>query len=117
LLGESLGRGGKREVRAGHDLRLQREIAVKLLHPDLAVQPMVRKRFEGEARSAARLVYPNVVAVFDSGHDRGIPFLVMERLSGRTLADVIDDGPMDPLRSAGWRPRSSMPWRPPMAPV
>jgi serine/threonine protein kinase len=84
------------EVRAGQDLRLQREVAVKLLHPDLAVQPMVCKRFEAEARSAARLVHPNVVAVFDSGHDRGVPFLVMERLPGRTLADAIDEGPMDP---------------------
>ena len=96
VLGESLGRGGMGEVRAGQDLRLQRQVAVKLLHPDLAVQPVVCKRFEAEARSAARLVHPNVVAVFDSGHDRGVPFLVMERLPGRTLADAIDEGPMDP---------------------
>ena len=96
VLGETLGRGGMGEVRAGQDLRLQREVAVKLLHPDLAVQPLVCKRFEAEARSAARLVHPNVVAVFDSGHDRGVPFLVMERLPGRTLADAIDEGPMDP---------------------
>ena len=67
-----------------------------MLHPDLAVQPTVCKRFEAEARLAARLVHPNVVAVFDSGHDRGVPFLVMERLPGRTLADAIDEGPMDP---------------------
>jgi len=84
------------EVRAGRDLRLHRKVAVKLLRGDMAAQPMVRERFEAEARSAARLVHPHVVAVFDSGEDAGTLFLVMERLVGRTLADAIEDGPMDP---------------------
>jgi serine/threonine protein kinase len=96
LLGELLGRGGMGEVRAGRDLRLDREVAVKLLRREMAVQPGVRERFESEARSAARLVHPHVVAVFDSAEEGGIPFLVMERLVGRTLADVIEEGPMDP---------------------
>jgi serine/threonine protein kinase len=52
-LDESLGRGGMGEVRAGRDLRLQRDVAVKLLHPEMAAQPLVRERFEAEARSAA----------------------------------------------------------------
>jgi len=84
------------EVRAGRDLRLHRDVAVKLLRADMSAQPMVRERFEAEARSAARLVHPHVVAVFDSGEDAGTLFLVMERLAGRTLADAIEDGPMDP---------------------
>ena len=95
-LGESLGRGGMGEVRTGRDLRLRREVAVKLLRPEMAIQPLVRERFEIEARAAATLVHPHVVAVFDSGEDTGIPYLVMERLSGRTLADAIDEGPMEP---------------------
>jgi serine/threonine protein kinase len=95
-LGDRLGRGAIGEVRAGRDLRLQREVAVKLLHPEVAAQPSARERFEAEARAAASVVHPNVVAVFDRGEQVGIPFLVMERLSGRTLADAIDEGPMDP---------------------
>jgi len=91
-----LGRGGMGEVRAARDLRLHRDVAIKLLPPDLAGLPMVRRRFLSEARSAAKLAHPHVVAVFDFGEDGGIPFMVMERLNGRTLADVIDDGPMEP---------------------
>lgn len=95
-LGECLGRGGMGEVRAGRDLRLERDVAVKLLRSEMASQPTVRQRFEVEARAAASLVHPHVVAVFDSGEESGVPFLVMERLDGRTLAEAIDDGPMEP---------------------
>jgi serine/threonine-protein kinase len=102
-LGRPLGRGGMGEVRAGRDLRLERDVAVKMLNPALASQPTIRRRFEVEARAAACLVHPHVVAVFDSGEEAGIPFLVMERLDGRTLADAIEDGPMEPgaLRQLG----------------
>lgn len=91
------------EVRAGWDPRLNREVAIKLLRPDVAVQLAVRERFEAEARAAALLVHPHVVAVFDSGEEAGIPFLVMERLPGRTLADAIAEGPLDPavVRAVG----------------
>jgi serine/threonine protein kinase len=88
-LGSMLGRGGMGEVRAATDIRLHREVAVKLLRADLAEIDEVRARFEGEARAAASLVHPNVVAVFDAGEDHGAPFIVMERLPGRTLADEL----------------------------
>jgi serine/threonine protein kinase len=88
-LGPVLGRGGMGEVRAATDIRLHREVAVKLLRADLAEMDEVRARFEGEARAAASLVHPNVVAVFDAGEDHGAPFIVMERLPGRTLADEL----------------------------
>jgi serine/threonine protein kinase len=88
-LGPVLGRGGMGEVRAATDVRLHREVAVKLLRADLAEMDEVRARFEGEARAAAALVHPNVVAVFDAGEDDGAPFIVMERLPGRTLADEL----------------------------
>jgi serine/threonine-protein kinase len=91
-LGALLGRGGMGSVRVATDLRLERSVAVKILRPDLADQPKARRRFETEARAAARLAHPNVVTVFDSGEDAGIPFLVMERLRGRTLADEIAEG-------------------------
>jgi serine/threonine protein kinase len=88
-LGAVLGRGGMGEVRAATDVRLHREVAVKLLRADLAEIHDVRARFEGEARAAAALVHPNVVAVFDAGEDHGAPYIVMERLPGRSLADEL----------------------------
>src|SRR5665811_1147293 len=81
-------------VHDAFDLRLRRPVAVKILRPDLAAQPKARRRFETEAHAAARLVHPNVVTVFDSGEQDGIPFLVMERLPGRTLADEFAAGPV-----------------------
>lgn len=91
-LGEVLGHGGMATVRDAVDRRLNRPVAVKLLRADLAEQPRARRRFETEAHAAARLSHPHVVTVFDSGEDNGIPFLVMERLPGRTLADEISGG-------------------------
>lgn len=95
-LGEVIGRGGMGEVRAGTDHRLGRPVAVKLLRADLADNPEIRVRFEAEARSAARLCHPNVVAVFDTGEEDGRPFIVMERLPGDTLADEIARAPLAP---------------------
>jgi serine/threonine protein kinase len=89
-----LGRGGMAEVRDGWDTRLDRAVAIKLLHPVFSMQPDNRRRFEIEARAAAALNHPHIVAVHDSGdHDR-TPYIVMERLSGRTLADLIARGPL-----------------------
>ena len=95
-LGPLLRRGGMAEVHAGTDRRLERSVAIKLLRPDMADRDDVRLRFESEARAAARLSHPNAVAVFDTGEHEGQPYIVMERLPGRTLADVIADGPVDP---------------------
>ena len=95
-LGPVIGRGGMAEVRAGRDNRLERPVAVKLLRAELAHQPEVRARFETEARLAARLSHPNVVAVYDSGEVKGVPFIVMERLPGDTLHDRLGAGPMPP---------------------
>lgn len=91
-----LGRGGMSEVRDGWDTRLDRPVAIKLLHPMLLTDPVNRGRFEREARAAAALSHPNIVAVHDSGEHNGAPFIVMERLSGHTLADVIARGPLRP---------------------
>lgn len=93
-----LGRGGMAEVREGWDTRLNRAVAIKLLYPALSAQPDIRQRFEHEARSAAALSHPNIVAVHDYGEHDGTPFIVMERLPGHTLADQIGRGPLDPPR-------------------
>jgi serine/threonine-protein kinase len=97
-LRDVLGIGGMAEVRDGWDTRLDRAVAIKLLHPAMRAQPDVRSRFEAEARSAAALTHPNIVAVHDYGEDDGTPFIVMERLPGRTLGDVIAEGPMSPAQ-------------------
>ena len=93
-----LGRGGMAEVRDGWDTRLDRAVAIKLLHPTLIDQPDQRRRFDDEARAAAGLTHPNIVAVHDRGEHDGVPFIVMERLPGKTLADVIARGPLPPAR-------------------
>ncbi|MDQ6927369.1 MAG: serine/threonine protein kinase [Actinomycetota bacterium] len=95
-VGELLGRGGMAEVFAGVDRRLGRDVAIKLLRPEISARPDLRTRFEAEARAAASLSHPNAVAVFDTGEDGGVPYIVMERLPGETLADRIASGPLDP---------------------
>src|SRR5689334_21480092 len=95
-LGDLLGRGGMADVREGRDTRLDRSVAVKILHPVYATRPDIRQRFADEARAAAALTHPNIVWVHDFGEHHGTPFIVMERLSGRTLADVMAEGPMAP---------------------
>ena len=94
-MGALLGRGGMAEVYDGYDERLQRPVAVKVLRPEAAAEAGIRTRFEVEARAAAGLSHPNVVAVFDTGEDAGTPFIVMERLPGDTLADRMAGGPVD----------------------
>ncbi|MDA8063695.1 MAG: serine/threonine-protein kinase, partial [Actinomycetota bacterium] len=95
-LGGRLGRGGMAEVFDAFDERLARPVAVKLLRQAMTADPGMRARFDREARSAASLNHPNVVAVYDSGEDAGRAFLVMERLPGETLADRMRSGPVDP---------------------
>lgn len=97
-LGEQVGRGGMGAVWMAEDLKLHRRVAVKLLSPELSARPDVKERFEAEARAAARLNHPNAVAIYDTGEHEGIPFLIMELLSGRTLADEFENGPLDQQR-------------------
>src|SRR5919106_4358457 len=97
-IGRRIGSGGMGEVFAAHDLRLDREVALKLLRAHLADQDGMRKRVLAEARLAARLTHPNVVGVLDTGEQDGRPYVVMERLSGRTLRDELADGPLPPER-------------------
>ena len=91
-----LGRGGMAEVRAGTDRRLQRPVAVKFLLPAMAARDDIRRRFEAEACAAASFSDPHAVAVYDTGEHEGVPYIVMERLPGETLADRIAAGPVDP---------------------
>lgn len=89
-LEELIGRGGMGEVWRGRDLRGHRPVAVKILAPQVAGLS-ARERFAREARAAARVVHPNVVTVLDVGEHDARPYLVMELLSGRSLAEDLDE--------------------------
>ncbi|OJZ69936.1 serine/threonine protein kinase [Mycobacterium paraffinicum] len=82
------------EVRDGWDRKLNRPVAIKLLYPGVAERPDNRSRFDTEGRLAARLTGRHVVVVHDVGDHYGLPFIVMERLPGVTLADHIARGPL-----------------------
>jgi serine/threonine-protein kinase len=90
-----LGFGGMSTVHLALDLRLERQVAVKLLAEHLADDPTFVSRFQREAQAAARLVHPNIVQVFDSGQDErtGQYFIVMEYIEGSSCAELLrDDG-------------------------
>jgi len=100
-----LARGGMGSVWAARDERLDREVALKLLPHVLVNEPSAARRFEREARAMARLQHPNVVSIFDVGTvDPGVgeelPYLVMELIRGRSLNELLDDGPMPPRLAA-----------------
>lgn len=82
-----IARGGMATVHRGHDERLDRVVALKIMHPHLAMDEEFRRRFAREARSAARLAHRNVVGVFDQGEDRDRIYLAMELVEGETLRD------------------------------
>ncbi len=99
-VGPRIARGGMASVHEARDLRLDRTVAVKLMHPGLGDDDDFAQRFVREARAAARLSHPNVVGVFDQGDDDGAVFLVMELVPGHTLRDVIrKEAPMTPAKA------------------
>ncbi|MBW8751489.1 MAG: Stk1 family PASTA domain-containing Ser/Thr kinase [Propionibacteriales bacterium] len=101
-VGSRVARGGMATVYQATDLRLDRTVAVKIMHAGLGDDPEFVARFEREARSAARLSHHNVVAVFDQGEDHGTVFLVMEYVPGLTLRDLIrKEAPMEPGKALG----------------
>ncbi|WP_335991750.1 Stk1 family PASTA domain-containing Ser/Thr kinase [Glycomyces sp. MUSA5-2] len=96
-IGEVIGYGGMAEVHRGRDLRLGRDVAVKLLRADLSRDESFLIRFRREAQNSASLNHPNIVAVFDTGEEAGIPYMVMEFVNGRTLKEVLlAEGRFDP---------------------
>lgn len=92
-----LASGGMSTVYAGLDLRLDRPVAIKVLDPKLTGNTTFLRRFELEARTAARLHHPNIVAVHDQGIDRDTVYLVMELVDGGTLRDLLEaQAPLEP---------------------
>jgi eukaryotic-like serine/threonine-protein kinase len=84
-----LGHGGMATVELAQDIELDRPVAIKRLADNLAANDEYKHRFLREARLAARLSHPNIVAVYDAGADNGIPFIVMEYVEGETVSDLL----------------------------
>ncbi|MGI8532226.1 MAG: Stk1 family PASTA domain-containing Ser/Thr kinase, partial [Geodermatophilaceae bacterium] len=103
-LGETIGYGGMAEVHRARDMRLGRDVAVKVLRQDLARDSQFQVRFRREAQASASLSHPAIVAVFDTGEDTvgegSTPFIVMEYVEGQTLREILrSDGPLPPARA------------------
>ena len=91
---KSIGRDGASEIYRARDLRLEREVAVKLLRREQITDPAAVDLFEREAHLASLVTHPHICAVHDSGKDNGQPYLVLEFLDGRALDEVIADTPL-----------------------
>ncbi len=99
-IGPRIARGGMATVYEATDIRLDRTVAVKVMHPGMGDDEEFAARFVREARAAARLSHPNVVAVYDQGQEDGTVYLAMELVPGHTLRDVIrKESPMAPARA------------------
>jgi serine/threonine-protein kinase len=103
-LGGGIGYGGMAEVYRGRDIRLGRDVAIKVLRSDLARDPNFLKRFQREAQSAAGLNHPAIVSVYDTGEDvingTRLPYIVMEFVEGRTLREILQqEGPFPERRA------------------
>ena len=88
-VGELIGQGGMAQVYKANDRVLGRPVAVKVLRQEYTGDANLVARFQREARAAANLVYPNIVAVYDVGQDSECHYIVMEYVSGPTLKDII----------------------------
>jgi serine/threonine protein kinase len=98
---EQLASGSMTSVWRGHDRVLGRDVVVKVLHPELAADPSLRHRFHQEAVNAARLTHPNIVALYDTGEQEGVNYIVMELVDGPTLREVLrSNGPLPPSHAA-----------------
>lgn len=104
-VGRLIGHGGMGDVYLGTDTRLGRTVAIKLLRPQLADDPVFQRRFRNETTAAARMTSPYIVRTFDAGQDviaagpnakpQQVPFLVMEYVEGKTLKERLEEGPID----------------------
>src|SRR5262245_1397667 len=98
---EVVGKGAMGTVYRAWQAGMERQVAIKILHPELMRDPKVVARFDREARAVAKLTHPNIVTSFVVGETLdGLPFLAMEYVEGESLDDVLTrDGAMDPARA------------------
>src|ERR1051326_3192048 len=82
------------EVYRARDLRLNREVAIKVLPKAVADDPARRERFESEARAASALNHPNIIVVHDIGEENGVFFIVSELIDGESIRSMVRHGPL-----------------------
>jgi len=92
-----LGQGGMGAVYRAEDIKLQREVALKVMRPDIAANPVSKDRFLREARAVAALKHDHIVSIYQVGEEDGVPFLAMELLEGMSLHDYLNSG-----KPLGW---------------
>jgi serine/threonine-protein kinase len=93
-LNAELGSGGMGEVYKARDLRLERDVAIKVMANHIAADPTMRQRFETEARAVAALSHPSIRSIHELAFANGVPFAVMELLEGETLRQRLKRGPL-----------------------
>ena len=89
-----LGAGGMGEVCRARDTKLDREVAIKILRHDFAADPERLRRFQLEAHAASSLNHPNIITIYDIGTYQSIPYIAMEYVEGKTLRELLKDGPL-----------------------
>jgi hypothetical protein len=97
-----LGAGGMGEVYRARDTRLRRDVAIKVLPASYSADPDRLRRFEQEARAAASLNHPNILAVHDIGSEAGVSYIVSELLQGQSLRDTLGHGPLPPRKAVAY---------------
>jgi Tol biopolymer transport system component len=100
-----LGAGGMGEVYRARDTRLKRDVAIKVLHPELAKNPGRLSRFVQEARAASALNHPNVITVYDFGRANGIAYVAMELVEGGSMRELCANGPLPPRKILSLAPQ------------
>ena len=89
-----IGAGGMGEVYRARDTRLSRDVAIKILPPDVASNPDRLHRFEQEAQSASSLNHPNIITIYEIGVEDSVSFIAMEYVDGKTLRELLKNGPL-----------------------
>jgi len=97
-----IGAGGMGAVYRASDPRLERDVAIKILHAGTGKDADALQPFEREARAAGALSHPNILSIYDVGIHDGTPFIVTELLQGETVCSLLDRGPIPPARAVGY---------------
>ena len=99
-LDEQIGRGGMAVVYRAYDLRLERQVAIKVLSPELARDEAFRQRFIRESRTAAAVDHPNIIPIFEAGEANGVLFIAMRFVHGPNVQELVDtEGPLSAARA------------------
>ncbi len=97
----TLGEGGMGHVYRARDVTLERDIALKVIRAD-SLTAIGKERFLREARACSRISHPNIITVYAAGEDDGHPYMAMELIAGRTLREIIDEGPVPWRQAIRW---------------